>query len=219
MSDDIKVRKRKLSDYTPDPNNPNKGSERGRRIIRESLAQDGPGRSAVASADDVLLIGNQTAAVAEDMGITDVIEVEAPPNALVVVKRPDVRYGDEKARRLRVADNRAADFHSYDIEALDLDAADGLLDGLFRDDELLDLRLDLDVEADVNAAVDDAEEAGESGSRLKKDVKRAIKPVLYSDQVAVFERALRATGIVNRGEALIAICAAYLASHPTQDGG
>ena len=31
--------------------------------------------------------------------------------------------------------------------------------------------------------------------------------------------ALRATGIVNRGEALIAICAAYLASHPTQDGG
>lgn len=219
MSDDIKVRKRKLSEYTKDPNNPNKGSERGRRIIRESLAQDGPGRSAVASADDVLLIGNQTAAVAEDMGITDVIEVEAPPNALVVVKRPDVQYGDEKARRLRVADNRAADFHAYDYGTLELDAMDGLLDGLFRDDELLDLRLDLDVDAEVNAAVDGAEEGGEGGSRLKKDVRRAVKAVLYAPQVDVFERALRATGIVNRGEALIAICTAYLASHPTQGGG
>ncbi len=56
-------------------------------------------------------------------------------------------------------------------------------------------------------------------ARLKKDVKRAVRPVLYADQVAVFERALRATGIVNRGEALIAVCQAYLASHPTQSGG
>ncbi len=35
MKDEIKVRKRKLSEYQADPNNPNKGSERGRRIIRD----------------------------------------------------------------------------------------------------------------------------------------------------------------------------------------
>ncbi len=105
----------------------------------------------------MLLIGNQTAAVAAEMGITDVIEIEPPPNTLVVVKRPDVKYGDEKARRLRVSDNRSADFHSYDYSALELDAVDGLLDGLFRDDELLDLRLDLDIDTEVNAAVDAAD--------------------------------------------------------------
>lgn len=218
MSDDIKVRKRKLSEYQRDPSNPNKGSERGRRIIRESLEKDGPGRSAVVSADDVLLIGNQTAQVAEDIGITDVIEVEAPPNALVVVKRSDVKYGDETARRLRVADNRAADFHAYDFEVLDLDSADGLLDGLFREDELLDLKLELDVETTVNAAVDDADK--EQGSRIKgRDPARQIKPVLYADQVAIFEQALRATGIVNRGEALVAICRAYLDNRPSQADG
>lgn len=218
MKDEIKVRKRKLSEYVRDPNNPNKGSERGRRLLRESLAEVGPARSIVAAADDVLLAGNQTAAAALESGIEDVIEIEAPPGALVVVKRTDIQSGDAKARRLVHADNRSGDFRSYDAEILELDAADGLLDGLFRDDELADLLLDLEVDTEVNAAVDDAAE-GETGSRLKKDVRRAVKPVLYADQVAVFERALRATGIVNRGDALIAIYEAYLQSRASQSSG
>lgn len=207
MSDDIRVRRRTLADYQRDPNNPHKATERGKRIVRDSLTEVGPARSAVASSDDVLLVGNTTADVAEELGMTEVIEIETDGDALIVHKRRNLASGDEKARLLRLLDNRASDFHDYQIDSLELDAADGLLDGLFRDDELLDLQIDTQIDADVNAAVD---AAGEGGSRLKKDVKRAVKPVLYAEQVAVFEAALRRTGQVNRGAALIAVCQFYL---------
>jgi len=43
-----------------------------------------------------------------------------------------------------------------------------------------------------------------------------IKAVLYADQVAVLEAALKATGQVNRGHALIQICEAYLSELPSE---
>lgn len=43
-----------------------------------------------------------------------------------------------------------------------------------------------------------------------------IKPVLYSDQIAVFEEALKATGIRNRGEAVIEVCRVYLEQQRTE---
>ena len=50
----------------------------------------------------------------------------------------------------------------------------------------------------------------ESLSSLIEVGMRVIKPVLYAADIVTFEAAILATGIVNRGEALIAICAAYL---------
>jgi hypothetical protein len=54
--------------------------------------------------------------------------------------------------------------------------------------------------------------AGGSGSsdRNLGDTKKQIKPVLYAEDVSVFEAAIKATGIKNRGEAVIAICRYYL---------
>lgn len=82
----VKVRRRKITDYQPDPNNPNKGSDRGRAIIRESLEKRGAGRSLLASADDVFIAGNQTMQEALETGITDVIEVETDGTAMGSVR-------------------------------------------------------------------------------------------------------------------------------------
>jgi hypothetical protein len=58
----------------------------------------------------------------------------------------------------------------------------------------------------------DREPAGEreSSHRDLGDTDAQIKPVLYADDIAVFERAIRATGEINRGQALMTICRAYL---------
>jgi hypothetical protein len=45
---------------------------------------------------------------------------------------------------------------------------------------------------------------------------RGIKAVVFAEQVAVFEAALRATGEANRGTALIQICQEFLNSHADQ---
>lgn len=49
------------------------------------------------------------------------------------------------------------------------------------------------------------------------DRRRQIKPVLYVDQIGDFERALRATGNQNRGEALLDVCRFYLEHHGETD--
>jgi ParB-like chromosome segregation protein Spo0J len=45
--------------------------------------------------------------------------------------------------------------------------------------------------------------------------KKQIKPVLYADDLADFEAAIRKTGISNRGAALLAVCRFYLQSDQT----
>lgn len=56
----------------------------------------------------------------------------------------------------------------------------------------------------------ESEEAETSTARKLGDKKAQIKPVLYADEVAVFEQAIRMTGERNRGKAIIAICRAFL---------
>jgi hypothetical protein len=55
-------------------------------------------------------------------------------------------------------------------------------------------------------------EAGDTGDsrRALGNHKLMIKPVLYADDLAVFEKAILATGLQNRGDAVILICQAYL---------
>jgi len=218
-TDEIKVRRRKLEEYVQDPNNANKGSERGRRITKTSLEQRGTGRSLLAASDDVFLAGNQTAKMAQEAGITDVIEIETDGKTLIVVKRIDLQSGDEAARLIGIEDNRSRDHSEWDAEQILADIDAGLdLDHLFRLDELDDLQADFDIDSAVDAVVDAAASGeGEGGERIKgRNPAKMIKPVLYADQLEVFERAIRATGIVNRGDALVAVCAYYLENRPPQ---
>jgi hypothetical protein len=107
---DPKITRRKVTDYTPDPHNANKGTERGQYLIDSSVEQVGLARSIVAAADGTIPAGNKTLQAAVDAGITDVIEVETDGRALVVVKRTDWATVDsEAARKYAYLDNRASE--------------------------------------------------------------------------------------------------------------
>lgn len=107
----IKVTRRKITDYKDDPNNANKGSERGNKMVEDSLREVGPGRSLVADANDYLPAGNKTKAAAKRAGITEVIEVETDGDAIIVHKRRDwdlLSANDKRARMYSYWDNQSS---------------------------------------------------------------------------------------------------------------
>jgi hypothetical protein len=85
-----------------------------------------------------------------------------------------------------------------------IDVADAALDNLFAgmSDEASKTSL-----GDVSG---DESESGGSGDRNLGDTKAQIKPVLYVGDIAVFEQALRSTGEMNRGKALIQVCRFFI---------
>lgn len=165
MPADPKVTKRKITDYKPDPMNANKGTERGQYMVDFSVAEVGAGRSIVASADDVIPIGNHALQAFADAGLQDVIEVETDGKTVVVVKRRDwATYDDPKARRAALLDNRASEVGlewSADVIADMLQEDHTVFDGIFYDDELTAL---------VNGALMDDALAAESAQAFDLDV-------------------------------------------------
>lgn len=116
---DIRVTRRKLSDYRPTPNNPNQHTERGLQIVEDSVNYNGAGRSGLADKDGVLLAGNGTWESMARAGIEDVIEVETDGHAWVIVKRTDLEDGTPKAEAIKISDNRASEVgYSEDTEML-----------------------------------------------------------------------------------------------------
>lgn len=207
MADDpeVKVRIRPLTDYKKDPKNLNRGTPRGKQMIAESFREVGTGRSLIVSGDDVLIGGNHALDGAIEAGITRAIEVDLPPDAVLVARRTDLKADDEKARRMAVLDNRTQQVNlDFDLEAL-LDAPD-LTAGLWRADELDDLKNSREIEQAVN----DSLAAGMSPARQLGERAKQIKAVLYVDEVATFEQAIAATGLINRGQAVLEICRVYL---------
>jgi len=106
-----KVTERKITDYQPDPTNPNLGSEEGLAFIEKSLREVGGGRSLVADEKDILVAGNKTQEAAVNAGITDVIEIETEGDVLIVHKRRDwdAEQLNGEARRYTFLDNRASE--------------------------------------------------------------------------------------------------------------
>jgi len=47
-------------------------------------------------------------------------------------------------------------------------------------------------------------------ARRLGDKQKQVRPVLYVDELAVFEDAISVTGITNRGQALLAVCHFYI---------
>lgn len=100
----------KLSELTPDPQNANKGTLRGRTLVERSLADCGAGRSIVVDKNGVIMADNKTAAAAKAAGLDeDVIVVPTDGSKLVVVQRTDLEHSDPKAKELAIADNRTAE--------------------------------------------------------------------------------------------------------------
>jgi hypothetical protein len=129
----------KISDLIPDPNNANKGTERGLGIVEDSLRNYGAGRSIVIDKNGVVIAGNKTLESAASIGL-EIEVVKTKGDKLVVVQRTDLDLsnGDNRARKLAYTDNRAGELGlEWDIEQITVDMDDGLdLSGLFTELEL-----------------------------------------------------------------------------------
>jgi hypothetical protein len=146
------VRVRDISEYTPDPNNPNKGTERGDYMLDHSIEQYGLGRSVVSTDDNVIAAGNGTLEKAFEKGITEVIEIETTGNQLVVVKRTDWdNIEHPQAQGYRVADNRSGEVRlQWDGERLLANMSKGLdIEKMFHPIEIQDLIASSQAEAVV----------------------------------------------------------------------
>jgi len=145
----------KLSDLKQDQNNANKGTERGRYMVAHSLEQFGAGRSILLDKHNNIIAGNKTTEAAADLGIDDVIIVETDGTKLVAVKRTDLDLsnGDDRARLMAYADNRASEVGlEWDIDAILGDLSEGVdLSGMFKDDEIKELLGDLEQPSEEDA--------------------------------------------------------------------
>lgn len=142
-----KVTRLKLSELTPDPANANIGTERGLRILDDSLAEVGAGRSIVTDKNGIILAGNKTAERSIDRGIEDALVVHTRGDTLVVVQRDDLDLHDPNpnnpARKLAYYDNRAGEAGlAWDANRIAADVAAGLdVGALWTPGELMELEV------------------------------------------------------------------------------
>lgn len=125
-------------DLIPDPNNANRGTERGRWMIEQSIREGGGGRSGLADRNGVLMAGNKTAEVAAELGLKLRV-VHTTGDEWVVVQRDDLDMeSDPRARRLALADNRSGEVSlEWDTGVLAAMVDDGTdMRGLWSEDEL-----------------------------------------------------------------------------------
>ena len=150
MNKDNRIEHKKISDFQQDASNANKGTERGLRVLDDSLADTGIGRSVVADKNGILIAGNKTQEQSIDRGFEDALVVHTTGDTLVVVQRDDLDLLDpapnNKARRLAYYDNRAGELGlDWDSEQLLADIQAGTdFSNLFRQDELDELLDNLD---------------------------------------------------------------------------
>jgi DNA modification methylase len=149
-----------LADFTPDPANLNKGTERGRQMVGSSLEQYGAGRSILLDRDGVIIAGNKTAEQAGLHGMENVLVVQTDGTQLVAVQRMDLALSDpetrDRAQGLAIADNRAGELGlAWDAEAIAA-LANGVNLNDFWSEEELSALAEAAVEEDARAAADNA---------------------------------------------------------------
>src|SRR5579871_2460837 len=108
-----------IEDLTPDGANANRGTERGRGMLEQSIRQYGAGRSIVADREGRVIAGNKTLTAAAKMRLP-VRVVETDGSELVVVQRQDLDLEqDAAARELAYADNRTTQIDlAWDAEQI-----------------------------------------------------------------------------------------------------
>lgn len=140
---------------------------------------------------------------------------------LVAVQRTDLDLADDPeklAQGLGIADNRVAeldlDWDGGQLLAAVDDGAD--LADLFTSGELEEMRLvaQAAVGSDGNGGGKDKPWGGESGLGMGPC---QVKAIVTVPGVAVFEAALKAAGEKCRGDALLAVCRAYLEGQGVAD--
>lgn len=150
-----------------DQHNANRGTDRGRELLEQSIKELGAGRSILVDKDGNVIAGNKTLAAAKKAGLKVRI-VPTDRDELVVVQRQDLDLDDAagEARRLAYLDNRVAEIDlEWDLDVLAQDAAAGLdFDALgFLDQELQKLFVEADTEVpDEHADLGELVDSGDS---------------------------------------------------------
>lgn len=136
----MKITEVDLTDFVPDQDNANQGTQRGQKIIEDSLQEDGAARSIVVDEEGRVVAGNKTLEAAVSIGLEKAIVVETDGTELVVVKRKNWDLEDTQgpARRYAYRDNRSGELSlNWDPAQLLLDKEAGIdFGGLFYDNEL-----------------------------------------------------------------------------------
>lgn len=114
-------------DLTLDPANANRGTDRGRSTVTQSLEECGAGRSILADKHGTVIAGNKTLEAARKLGLP-IRVVESAGNELVVVRRTDLALDEgDRARRLAYLDNRSSELGlEWNLEQLLADLAGGV---------------------------------------------------------------------------------------------
>jgi hypothetical protein len=113
-----------LTDLKPDPVNRRQRTQRGARMLVESIERVGPARSIVIDEDNEILAGNGVLEAAAEAGITKVHIVDTDGKTLVAVRRRGLSAEDKRA--VALYDNRTAELAEWVPEQLATDKADGL---------------------------------------------------------------------------------------------
>ena len=95
----------KITDLIPDGMNANSGSEVGRKLLHDSFAEFGAGRSILIDKNNNIIAGNKSASAALENGMREAVVVETEGDTLVVVRRTDVDIDTKKGRGMAIADN------------------------------------------------------------------------------------------------------------------
>jgi hypothetical protein len=220
----------KLTDFKPDPNNLNKGSERGNYALERSMRDYGFARPVVAASDGTILAGNHAYAKAGELGFNKVRVIETTGDEIIVHKRTDLDADTAKARMVALADNRAGQLN-FVLDEVELNKlSEGLPDlgNFFNEAELSRLNDAtilgaLEELADEYTGsssgsgpssepeVDDDEESGWSGDQ---EFYGFSCPVSFDQRQLVF-KAINAAkeslgGSVSSADALAHICQSFL---------
>lgn len=123
-----------IKDLKPDKKNARKHNPRNIGMIEKSLQEVGAARSIVIDEEGNILAGNGTVEAAGNAGITKVKVVDADGSTIVAVRRSGLTA--KQKQRLAVADNRTAELAEWEPEVLAELAEDGLLEGMFSENEL-----------------------------------------------------------------------------------
>ena len=125
---------------------------------------------------------------------------------LVPVDYVSVLPGEENAAAIAL--NRLTETGGWDTKTLTELLSDLAASGA--DDPFRGIGYDADGLDAMLAEINETTLKDPSEKRNFGEKKLQIKPVLYIDQIRIFEQAIQATGLKNRGDAIIKICRSYL---------
>jgi DNA modification methylase len=116
-----------LVDLTTDPNNANRGTERGREALARSFREYGAGRAIVIDRHGTIIAGNKAFQQARALNIPLRV-VKTDGHHLIAVQREDLDLAtDPRAKALAIADNRVGELDlEWNVDMLKQLRAEGL---------------------------------------------------------------------------------------------